>query len=346
METFIHDFLEFSKGQYIVFQLIPRGTEQPQRHPRANVEVISVTESRGPLKKIASLLRLVWRGSRAKAGDQVFFVHKPELVPMIKVFAPTQPVTLIVHNDFRKQLATAPPVLRYAKRLAVTMMEWIVRTMCKRVGLFGRLSANRYSSRGNEVIELRAFFNEKIFPPPGDPSAKRAGIIWAGRLTKVKNPQLALRVFAQIANEVEDTLLVIGDGPLLGRLKKLSKHLGLENRVQFHPHLSRGELGLYFRRARVFLQTSLSEGAPRTLLEAAASGATVISTEEGDPEGWAHVRLPLPNEASGYSEFAEELKKAVKNGELRRTNLSQLPNASTEVPRVETALELNRPTSL
>lgn len=77
-------------------------------------------------------------------------------------------------------------------------------------------------------------------------------------------------------------LLVIGDGPLRGKLEKSIDAYGMSNRVTFLGWLP--TLNAVFGAvltARIFVMPSLSEGGPRSALEAMGIGMPVIATKVG-----------------------------------------------------------------
>ncbi|MDQ3071897.1 MAG: glycosyltransferase [Bacteroidota bacterium] len=74
-------------------------------------------------------------------------------------------------------------------------------------------------------------------------------------------------------------LSVVGDGPALGTFKALVQNLGLSDRVTFHGKLDHDGVIELLKASHVFVYpTTASEGFPKVVLEALASGLPVIST--------------------------------------------------------------------
>ena len=104
-------------------------------------------------------------------------------------------------------------------------------------------------------------------------------ILMASRITKEKNIGLAIETISLIRTNKRIILLVAGNGPELEALKFKTYKLGLNDGVIFEPHTD--DLISYYKTCDLFLLTSNYEGYGRTLIEAAASGAKIISSDVG-----------------------------------------------------------------
>jgi glycosyltransferase involved in cell wall biosynthesis len=77
-------------------------------------------------------------------------------------------------------------------------------------------------------------------------------------------------------------MLVIGDGPLRRTFEQRARDLGVSDRVRFAGWIATPkDVAEALRSARVFVMNSLSEGGPRSALEAMACGLPVIATRVG-----------------------------------------------------------------
>ena len=108
-------------------------------------------------------------------------------------------------------------------------------------------------------------------------------LLFVGRLVPVKGIKYLLEAVCSLAEGGLDvSLRVVGDGPQRDALERLTARLGIEQRVTFCGHVAFGpELLEYYRRSDVFVLPSLSEGVPKTLTEAMASGLPVVATDVG-----------------------------------------------------------------
>jgi len=95
------------------------------------------------------------------------------------------------------------------------------------------------------------------------------------------NPVKGQRFLIEALNDLPSDVhaVFVGDGPVRAELEETAKQLSLEQRVHFLGH--RDDLDAIYPAFDVFCLPSLSEGLPRTLLEAQASGVPVIATNVG-----------------------------------------------------------------
>ena len=107
--------------------------------------------------------------------------------------------------------------------------------------------------------------------------------IFVGRMTANKAPFLFLEGVAKAANEKKDIqVLIVGQGPLVSKLRKRTMTLGLSDNVEFKRWVSNSaELANYYRSSRCLVCTSYSEGGPRVVAEALACGTPIITTRVG-----------------------------------------------------------------
>lgn len=117
-------------------------------------------------------------------------------------------------------------------------------------------------------------------------------ILTIGRLVEKKGIEYALRAIVRARERgVELHYTVIGDGPLRGSLETLTDRLGLNRAVTFAGWQDQDVVAEQILRNDVLLAPSVTdrngdqEGIPVTLMEAMASGLTVLSTRHsGIPE--------------------------------------------------------------
>jgi len=134
-------------------------------------------------------------------------------------------------------------------------------------------------------------------------------ILFVGNLVPIKGPDIMLKAFAALVDKqlhgyqvdalssesskigsVSTTkrpinrsaiLLVIGSGPMMEKLVKMSRELGTADRVHFLGNRPHEEVALWMNMADVLCLTSHSEGMPNVVVEALSSGLPVVATEVG-----------------------------------------------------------------
>src|SRR3989344_7747161 len=92
----------------------------------------------------------------------------------------------------------------------------------------------------------------------------------ASRLTSEKNIVLAI----EAVKDMKLSLLIVGEGPESGYLKGMAT-----GNISFEPYT--GDLTSYYKTCDLFLLTSNYEGYGMTLVEAAAAGAKIVSSDVG-----------------------------------------------------------------
>jgi len=101
-----------------------------------------------------------------------------------------------------------------------------------------------------------------------------------GSLKPIKGIDVLLRSVAPVMQaHARAKLVVVGDGPDRGALQLLARELGVADRVQFAG--LRADVDTLLRAADALVLSSRSEALPTVLLEAMATGLTVVATNVG-----------------------------------------------------------------
>lgn len=118
---------------------------------------------------------------------------------------------------------------------------------------------------------------------PARPGTQELTVVSAGRLSRPKNYEAALRAIASI-KELPFCYRIAGCGPLESDLKQLTIELGIEDKVGFCGFVH--DLSDFLRQADIFLMPSLWEGFGLSAVEAMNAGLPVIAS---DVEGLREV---------------------------------------------------------
>lgn len=108
-------------------------------------------------------------------------------------------------------------------------------------------------------------------------------VLFVGGLVKEKGVDVLVNAMSKLPKQVPlgSTCFIIGKGYILNDLRKLISRLGLEDRVQLLGFVSRAEVLGWMKSAKVFAVPSRVSVFDYALLEAAASGAAIITTQTG-----------------------------------------------------------------
>lgn len=136
-------------------------------------------------------------------------------------------------------------------------------------------------------------------------------ILCVAHLYPRKDVATLLRAMAQL--QFPAVLRIVGVGPELARLRRLSRQLLLEDRVHFLGHLSFAQLAQEYRSADIFCLPSRQEGFGIALLEAMAAGLPIVAARAcAIPEIVHHGQCGLlvtPGDVAGFSVALDSLLK-------------------------------------
>jgi glycosyltransferase involved in cell wall biosynthesis len=135
----------------------------------------------------------------------------------------------------------------------------------------------------------------------------------AGRFDAIKNLPMLVESIAKVAGPLPSARgLLVGDGPELGRIKRVATELGIINRVVFTGF--RDDAPELIQCMDLFVLSSLSEGVSLALLEAMSSAVPVVVTAVGGNVevvaagicGWTVASGAVDELASALLEAARE----------------------------------------
>jgi len=124
----------------------------------------------------------------------------------------------------------------------------------------------------NQRLDKRAYLKQAGL----DPQKFTVGMI--GNLKKEKNPTAFIEVARRVLARDKNTQFIFaGGGPLKSVVEALLNQYGLRDRVKFLGWVEKPEW--FLAAIDLFLFTSLKEGLPCALAEAAAAGKTIVATD-------------------------------------------------------------------
>jgi glycosyltransferase involved in cell wall biosynthesis len=104
-------------------------------------------------------------------------------------------------------------------------------------------------------------------------------LLYAGRLAAEKNLEMLYEAFQRLPQQVPLRLLLVGDGPLRGRLERDS-----DGRVIFAGYRHGEELAQLYASSDIFVFPSLTETFGNVVTEAMASGLAVVAFRAPGPK--------------------------------------------------------------
>jgi colanic acid/amylovoran biosynthesis glycosyltransferase len=120
---------------------------------------------------------------------------------------------------------------------------------------------------------------------PAPPRSLARRLVCVGRLSAEKGHLVLLDALARLKAEPHFEVLVVGDGPMRGRIEEAARALGVADRVHLAGWRAAEGVREAILESRAMVLPSFAEGLPVVLMEAFALGRPVIATAiAGIPE--------------------------------------------------------------
>lgn len=162
------------------------------------------------------------------------------------------------------------------------------------------------------------------------PHSGRINLVAAGRMTDEKGFDLLIEAIARLADPTI-CLFILGEGPLLGDLKRLVVARGVADQVEFvgfqpNPYA-------WLARADAFVLSSRYDGFPNVVLEALACGTPVVATPapggireilDGIPECVVASEVSARSLADAISHWLRGTRKRVESGAIAPYTLERI----------------------
>lgn len=149
------------------------------------------------------------------------------------------------------------------------------------IGEYLRSDIDRFATAGTGRSVIPNGVDVSYYRPATDETASSEPLelLFVGRLDTVKGIPYLLRAFADLVEEGDYQLTIVGDGSRRADYEEICHQLGIAHAVSFEGYQS--AVRPYYERCDIFVLPSLSEGLPTVLIEAQACGVPVVSTDVG-----------------------------------------------------------------
>jgi glycosyltransferase involved in cell wall biosynthesis len=192
-----------------------------------------------------------------------------------------------LHSRKLPVITTVHGYTQYRSLSKMTINHWLDRLCLKRLDAIVLVSESMHQQVPGERLKQKlytipngipAFIPESANEPIDHFDSAGFNIGAIGRLSYEKNFQLLIRTMPLILDALPNAKLAIyGEGRERAALEKLIEVLGLGASVFLPGYLD--EPSRIYRHADVFINCSLTEGMPITLLEAMREGCPIIATD-------------------------------------------------------------------
>lgn len=236
----------------------------------------------------------------AKPFREFEVVRRP---PVLRLFTLARKSDIVLLNNV--ELRTALPVLFCGRPIIVVQHgiwtqgkdSWLLRLKCALFPLFVNLSV------GKAVAEALTVKSTVIGNPievaeftANEETVRDKDIVFMGRLVSQKGCEVALRALAILKEEgIRPSFTVIGDGPEMPALQRLSNELRISQLVNFRGMIGPGR-GKEVARHKIMVIPSVCHDAfPLVPLEGIAAGCVLAASDIGGlPEGVGPCGLLFP----------------------------------------------------
>lgn len=203
-------------------------------------------------------LALVSDWISAQQGPLVVWFHSEVLRPRWKYRLLYRPFLRRVLRRASRIVVSSPRLAEHAEELADVRDKCVVIPFGIDTGRLARSPA----------VEAKVREIERAYPGPR--------VLFVGRLVGYKGIEVLVRGMQSVAA----TALVVGDGPLRGRLEALAAAPGLASRVRFLGHLDDESVVAHLHACDLFVLPSVTRAETFGVvqLEAMACGKPVVST--------------------------------------------------------------------
>lgn len=214
-------------------------------------------------------------------------VHAHWIIPqglvavLARLFAPNQPALVMTSHG--------GDLFALKGKLLARLKKWIVSDADQLTVVSSAMKTKAAALQLKDtarisVIPMGLDAHNLFYPP--DAGAQRSGLLFVGRLVEKKGIEYLIEAMPQVLQKhPEQTLTIVGDGPLRESLLDLCQRHRIAPRVIFAGSLVNRQIPAYLRAAAVTIFPSVvtdsgdQEGAPVAVMEALACACPTILSE-------------------------------------------------------------------
>lgn len=199
------------------------------------------------------------------------------------------------------------------KRLAYFLFKYSLKK-ADRIRALNDLMANKINYK-NKVITIENRVNMSLFKPKqNNQFSHPINIISVGSFVKRKGFHILIDSVRELSKEYDIHLILIGGGKEYNNLKSQSQDLN----VTLYDRLDQSEINRLLLESDIYVQPSLREGMPRTILEAMASKLPVVASNISLIPGTVkHLETGLLIEPFNHKEITLAISLLINDEDLR-----------------------------
>ncbi|MDV8001442.1 glycosyltransferase [Rhodococcus sp. IEGM 1408] len=267
--------------------------------------------SKGFVRSLSSLRRTVRRVTRAPGITVVRLPGPIAMVAAIGTFARGKPFAVELVGDVGgvRDSGVLPKWANFLPLVALT--RFCVRKAAAVRYVTSTSLQNSFPSGGGVALSASDVVLDELY---GDTEVRirtsgSVNLLCVGSMANgYKGHEYAIEAVSLLRQNGHDAkLTIIGSGPWKHFLERVRSELGLDDHVSLPGAFGRREVVNAYDSADILLQPSLTEGMPRTVIEAMARGLPVVATEVGGSVELVDERLLVAPRDAGALASAVEL---------------------------------------
>lgn len=182
-----------------------------------------------------------------------------------------------------------------------------------------RVLMSEYNVSKEKIRVIPNGIDTKYFSPYGNENKNGKIVLSVSRITEQKGVEFLPGFALDVINEMPHVkFLIVGEGPILNKIKNNRKALSIPDNLEFLGFISRDEILKLYRQSDVFISTSIYEPFGLVNLEAMATGTPVVAFSIGG------IKEVVRNNIDGFlippwnnDLFSESIIKILSNPQLK-----------------------------
>jgi glycosyltransferase involved in cell wall biosynthesis len=216
-----------------------------------------------------------------KIKHWLFYEGETLLLPMIAVKMLRKYSTLILSSSLENEAKLGNKLLY----IPLLVSKWICCRLANKIIVYSPRLVDVWGLRkfSNKIkIAPKHFIDFTLFNLKRNISQREDKIGFIGRFSNEKGILNFINATYLVSNKMADlNFVLIGDGPLMAKIKELIKDYNLKDKVKLCGWISHETLSDYLNQFKLIVLPSYTEGLPNIMLESMACGTPVLCTPVG-----------------------------------------------------------------
>jgi glycosyltransferase involved in cell wall biosynthesis len=195
------------------------------------------------------------------------------------------------------------PMLRKVTKMYMARVFHVTALNHSKANKLQRLGINA------EICPIIGVDTSRFAFTPFTKKRRRTAILYVGRLSSEKNPNLLLNAMNELRlRGLPLELIIVGEGPLRDELSERANLMGLGGSVTFEGYVPHSAIPRYFQDIGIFVLPSHREGSSVALMEAMSSGCLCIVSDIPDNiDLIKNMDNGITFRANDYGDLAEKI---------------------------------------